>query len=58
MPLPLVAEALSDGRLVALGEPQENRFAYWLVAPRPQWRQKKVCALVDHLTGVEHLTKG
>ena len=28
-----------------------GRRAYWLVAPRPQWRQKKVKALVEHLTG-------
>ena len=51
MPLPLVAEALADGRLVALADPQECRRAYWLVAPRPQWRQAKVRALVAHLTG-------
>ncbi len=49
MPLALVEEALADGRLVAEGEPEESRRAYWLVAPRPQWRQKKVRALVDHL---------
>ncbi|OYW44272.1 MAG: LysR family transcriptional regulator [Sphingomonadales bacterium 32-68-7] len=51
MPLPLVAEALAEGRLVALGEPEECRRGYWLLAPRPQWRQKKVRALVAHLTG-------
>src|SRR5690606_11342796 len=51
MPLPLVDEALADGRLVALEGPEEGRRAYWLVAPRPQWRQKKVRALVEHLTG-------
>jgi LysR family glycine cleavage system transcriptional activator len=50
MPLPLVEEALADGRLVALGPPEEGRHAYWLVAPRPQWRQKKVKALVAFLT--------
>ena len=27
------------------------RRAYWLVAPLPQWRQKKVKALVAYLTG-------
>ena len=26
------------------------RLAYWLVAPLPQWRQKKVKALVEALT--------
>ena len=51
LPLPLVAEALADGRLVALNEPEDCRRAYWLVAPRPQWRQKKVKALVDFLAG-------
>lgn len=49
MPLPLVAEALADGRLLALEEPRACRRAYWLVAPRPQWRQAKVKALVAHL---------
>lgn len=51
MPLPLVADALADGRLVALDGPLECRHAYWLVAPRPQWRQKKVRELVAHLVG-------
>ena len=50
MPLPLVAEPLADGRLVAIEGPEECRRAYWLVAPRPQWRQKKVRSLVEHLT--------
>ncbi|MEO6152494.1 MAG: LysR family transcriptional regulator [Croceibacterium sp.] len=50
MPLPLVAEALADGRLTAIGEPRDTRRAYWLVAPRPQWRQQKVKQLVAHLT--------
>ena len=51
MPLPLVEGALADGRLVALEGPEDTRRAYWLVAPRPQWRQKKVQALVAHLVG-------
>lgn len=51
MPIPLVAEALANGRLVAHGDPEPCRQAFWLVAPRPQWRQKKVRALVAHLTG-------
>ncbi|WP_347301921.1 LysR family transcriptional regulator [Croceibacterium sp. TMG7-5b_MA50] len=49
LPLPLVEEALAAGRLEALGPPAESRRAYWLVAPRPQWRQAKVRALVVHL---------
>ena len=51
LPLALVSEALADGRLEAIGEPEDCRRSYWLVAPRPQWRQKKVKALVAHLEG-------
>ena len=51
MPYPLVEEALADGRLVALDKEEDCRRAFWLVAPRPQWRQKKVKALVAHLKG-------
>jgi LysR family glycine cleavage system transcriptional activator len=39
------------GRGVALSEVEPCRRAYWLVAPLPQWRQKKVKALVAFLTG-------
>jgi LysR family transcriptional regulator, glycine cleavage system transcriptional activator len=27
-----------------------NQHGYWLIAPLPQWRQKKVRALVEVLT--------
>jgi hypothetical protein len=38
----LLAEAdLAAGRVRALDNGQEHRLAYWLVAPLPQWRQKK-----------------
>ncbi len=50
LPMPLVAEAIAAGRLVLEGEPEESRRAYWLVAPTPQWRSKKVKALVAFLT--------
>lgn len=50
VPLQLVEDALEKGELVALGPVEESRFGYWLVAPRPQWRQKKVKALVEFLT--------
>ncbi|WP_126172402.1 LysR substrate-binding domain-containing protein [Altericroceibacterium xinjiangense] len=50
LPMLLVEDALADGRLVALEGPEEGRRAYWLIAPRPQWRQAKVRALIDHLT--------
>lgn len=51
LPQPLVAESLADGRLESLGGPEDSRHSYWLVAPMPQWRQKKVRTLVDHLAG-------
>ena len=50
LPYLLVEDALADGRLEALEGPDEGRRAYWLVAPMPQWRQKKVKALVAFLT--------
>ena len=37
-------------RLVLIGEPRPHGEGYWLVAPVPQWRQKKVRALVEALT--------
>lgn len=51
LPYLLAEEALEDGRLKALEGPDEGRRAYWLIAPLPQWRQKKVKALVGFLTG-------
>ncbi|RXZ66520.1 LysR substrate-binding domain-containing protein [Pelagerythrobacter rhizovicinus] len=50
LPYLLVEDALEDGRLTVLEGPDEGRRAYWLVAPLPQWRQKKVKALVAFLT--------
>lgn len=50
LPLPLVESALASGALEAQGEPDESHRAYWLLAPRPQWRSKKVKALVAFLT--------
>lgn len=41
--------AVASGRVRALGEPEAGRRGYWLVAPVPQWRQKKVRALVAAL---------
>ncbi|MGL5839217.1 MAG: LysR family transcriptional regulator [Sphingorhabdus sp.] len=47
----LLAETdLAAGRIRALDNAKESRLAYWLVAPLPQWRQKKVRALVEALT--------
>jgi LysR family glycine cleavage system transcriptional activator len=41
--------ALATGRVRILGEPEDGLRGYWLVAPLPQWRQKKVRALVAAL---------
>ncbi|QWC55952.1 LysR family transcriptional regulator [Erythrobacter sp. 3-20A1M] len=49
LPYLLVEEALEQGKLVAIEGPDEGRRAYWMVAPLPQWRQKKVRALVTFL---------
>ncbi|MFA5990034.1 MAG: LysR family transcriptional regulator [Sphingomonas sp.] len=46
----IAARDLAVGRVVMLGNPRPYRLGYWLVAPLPQWRQKKVRALVDALT--------
>ena len=51
VPLLLAQKWLDDGRLAAAGPAERSRRGYWLVAPLPQWRQKKVKALVAHLTG-------
>ena len=51
LPYLLVSEAVDAGRLDILEGPDEGRRAYWLVAPAPQWRQKKVKALVAFLKG-------
>ena len=50
LPLQLVEQSLERGELEAVGEIEDARATYWLVAPRPQWRQKKVKALVSFLT--------
>lgn len=48
----LLARAdIAGGRVAVLGEARPSRLGYWLVAPVPQWRQKKVRALVDALAG-------
>ena len=46
----LATADLARGRVVALGAPTPSRHGYWLVAPTPQWRQKKVRGWVDALT--------
>jgi LysR family glycine cleavage system transcriptional activator len=49
VPLLLAQSWLATGRVEPVGDPESCRQAYWLVAPMPQWRQKKVRALVEHL---------
>ena len=49
VPRLLAEAALATGRVRALGAPEEGLRGYWLVAPLPQWRQKKVRALVAAL---------
>lgn len=52
VPALLAAAAIEEGRIAAVGEPEPCRRGYWLLAPLPQWRQKKVKALVAALTGM------
>ncbi len=47
----LLAEGdIAAGRVRALDE-KDGGKTYWLIAPTPQWRQKKVKALVTALAG-------
>jgi LysR family glycine cleavage system transcriptional activator len=50
LPLALAEGAMARGALRALEGPEPARRAYWLLAPAPQWRSKKVRALVAFLT--------
>lgn len=48
----MLAEAdIAAGRVRQIGDTEPSATGYWLVAPTPQWRQKKVKALVEALTG-------
>ena len=50
VPAILAEAALAAGQRIVLGTREPCRRGYWLVAPTPQWRQKKVKALVGYLT--------
>ena len=50
LPLALAEVALAQGRLQASGKPEPALRAYWLLAPPPQWRSRKVRALVGFLS--------
>lgn len=45
----LARRDIEAGRVVAVGDPRPSQLGYWMVAPLPQWRQKKVKALVEAL---------
>jgi LysR family glycine cleavage system transcriptional activator len=49
VPAMLVAADIEAGRVQAFGK-EDSDMGYWLIAPLPQWRQRKVKALVDALT--------
>lgn len=49
VPALLAQAALAQGRVRAIGAPFPAAKGYWLIAPLPQWRQKKVKALVEAL---------
>ncbi|MET0361230.1 MAG: LysR family transcriptional regulator [Sphingobium sp.] len=51
VPLLLAQGDLDAGRVREEGDVQDSPLAYWLIAPLPQWRQKKVRALVEALAG-------
>lgn len=49
LPLALAEGAIARGALEVLNGPEPARRAYWLLAPPPQWRSRKVRALVGSL---------
>ncbi len=51
VPAMLAKSWIDEGRVTVDGPPEAGRHGYWLVAPLPQWRQKKVRALVAFLSG-------
>tara|TARA_R110000782_G_scaffold78293_3_gene155945 strand:- start:149726 stop:150517 length:792 start_codon:yes stop_codon:yes gene_type:complete len=51
VPLLLAAPDIASGRVRQIDEPKAGATGYWLIAPMPQWRQKKVKALVAALAG-------
>jgi LysR family glycine cleavage system transcriptional activator len=50
VPALLVEADLAAGRVVQFGDARPTAATYWLLAPTPQWRQKKVRAVVDALS--------
>jgi len=50
VPLLLAQADIENGRVRKVGDALPTMLSYWLIAPLPQWRQKKVKALVEALT--------
>lgn len=50
LPLALAEAAIARGSLMVLDGPEPAIRTYWLLAPPPQWRAKKVRALVGFLS--------
>ena len=50
LPELLAKESIEAGKLEVLDGPHTGTRAYWLVAPTPQWRTKKVKSLVSFLS--------
>lgn len=46
----LARDDIAGGRVVVIGTAEAASAGYWMVAPLPQWRQKKVQALVEALS--------
>ena len=49
VPKMLVQQDIASGKLEVVGEDSKSSRGYWLMAPVPQWRQKKVKAIVEAL---------
>jgi DNA-binding transcriptional LysR family regulator len=49
LPLALAENAIARGQLTVISGPEPSQRAYWLLAPPPQWRSRKVRALVSFL---------
>ena len=49
VPWTLARVHVDDGSVELVGDPVDSVLGYWLVAPAPQWRQKKVQAIVSSL---------
>lgn len=53
VPALLATSATAEQRVRAVGQPPVSDLCFWLTAPAPQWRQRKVRAIVTALTMAE-----